>query len=598
MKKRRSRLIDETEFRENFGFRQNARSTPKTIIKTISIDENPKDSRNGFRSDSASWTSRDELGSAGDLIEVPACVDERVETYSSSGVGSESSEPCPQGLSSRLSPVPSESGESELPLEIQLRINRRASKYKPIRIRAPAASHVSNDQAGNLQYRLGRRKWQEVWCVVVENLLYIYESIGAQITWDVIDLSCFKPITDLQQNKSRFKLKIVNNNHESHEFHTENAAQFYLWFATFDRIHNRGVQKSLTRERENTGQPIDRYLRPVSEIDFLRAPDINMGLTPTSNKKKQEINEKYRKMRVDCATEVQSKITRLTQRRLSTSQKISKMNTYSGSKVILARKGGLQNELEEINEEIKQTEILSKEAMSKIAAERERELGRLDRSRRIPEKGQLEFYEESEEEEFSDLLGLSPTSDAISTSSDIKPFKKSRVRLSGSQPFKKIQNFARSLTRSKSTNDGQKSKRSLRSQPKKELSASSLFSGSIDRPKSMIDFLEKSECSDEKSEIRGKLAVCQSSFEDEDISGKITDSGAVSSTSIASFSGIDQVKAEENRLKNLKKLDESTLDEILKFDSFAEEFDSLATDVTDDHGLSNLPQAPYRENLI
>ena len=39
------------------------------IFKTISIDENPKDSRNGFRSDSASWTSRDELGSAGDLIE-------------------------------------------------------------------------------------------------------------------------------------------------------------------------------------------------------------------------------------------------------------------------------------------------------------------------------------------------------------------------------------------------------------------------------------------------------------------------------------------------------------------------------------------------
>lgn len=90
----------------------------------------------------------------------------------------------------------------------------------------------------------------------------------------------------------------------------------------------------------------------------------------------------------------------------------------------MARKGGLQNELEEINEEIKQTEISSKEAMSKIAAERERELGRLDRSRRLPEKGQLEFYEESEEEEFSDLLGLSPTSDAFPTSSDIKPFKK------------------------------------------------------------------------------------------------------------------------------------------------------------------------------
>ena len=100
----------------------------------------------------------------------------------------------------------------------------------------------------------------------------------------------------------------------------------------------------------------------------------------------------------------------------------------------MSRKGGLQNELEEINEEIKQTEILSKEAMSKIAAERERELGRLDlggrldRTRRIPEKNQLEFFEESEEEEFSDLLGLSPTSDAVSTSSDIKPFKKERVR--------------------------------------------------------------------------------------------------------------------------------------------------------------------------
>ena len=111
-KKRRSRIIDEAEFREAFGYRQNAsaRQTPRTVIKTYS----PPIGRNGnFPSDSASWTSRDELGSSGDLIE------ERIETYSSSGVGSESSE-LPSGLE-----IP------EIPLEMQLQINRRASRYKP-----------------------------------------------------------------------------------------------------------------------------------------------------------------------------------------------------------------------------------------------------------------------------------------------------------------------------------------------------------------------------------------------------------------------------------------------------------------------------------
>ena len=151
-KKRRSRILDDEEFRESFGFSQNSirRNNPvTTILKTHSRDRD-------LPCDSGSWTSRDELGSSGDVLDSTGDVldsaGDYIETYSSSGVGSESSELIATA-EDRVVIV------SDMPLAMQLQINRRASRYKPIRIKIPAGSHEQVQHAGLLYHKVGRRKW-------------------------------------------------------------------------------------------------------------------------------------------------------------------------------------------------------------------------------------------------------------------------------------------------------------------------------------------------------------------------------------------------------------------------------------------------------
>ena len=602
-KKRRSRILDEAEFRESFGYRRSGtgstRQTPQTVIKTFSSSpRTPRETPGLFPSiDSASWTSRDdlgsrdELGSSGDMIEVGTTERaatfeiDRIETYSSSGVGSESSEViCPVPDQANL-PAP------DLPLEMQLQINRRASRYRPIQIRIAASSHVNVEQAGHLHHRVGRRKWQLVWCVVVDYLLYLYESIGADVTVDVINLSSYTPIANLTQpHRSKFKMKIVDREAETHEFYTESSSDFYLWFASFDRLH------------QHRPHPTTVTMSDPPKYDFLKTNAICLGLSPSA-REKQKIDEKYRQLQVDCVVGVQSKMTRLTQRRHSTSQKISKMNfdskkSQTGVKV---RKSGLQNDLSEINEEIKQTVFYSKESMSRIAADRERELRGLNSDK--PSSSSFEYLDESDE---NDLLGLSiDTAEATidHRHRSLKVKKKNRLSGIGEKSLKKIQNFSRSLSRSKSAMD--ESARPTHLKLKKELSASSMISAPFDRPKSMIDFPKtfdiypgddrllsddtaatSTRSSNYFGESRAKLSIHQSSFEDDDCFGRevSTDESTVE-------------RREQNKVYNLSTLDESTLDEIRQFDQFATDFGAVVVS-TSDRPVPTSAERPFRENLI
>ena len=628
MKKRRSRIIDEAEFREAFGYRQtlSARPTPKTVIKTkakseYATAEGGNSGGNNFPSDSASWTSRDEmgsrdeLGSSGDLVDdvvggVGSSVyEDRVETYSSSGVGSESSEVVGNSVGEEVI-----GGESDLPLEMQLQINRRASRYKPIRIRIPAASHVEIVQAGALNHRVGRRKWQLVWCVVVERLLYVYESTVSDVTLDVINLSNYTPIANLTQpNRSKFKMKIVSreencsanaNGSETHEFYTENSSDFYLWFAALDRIRQ---QRELSaRQTMNRNEIIGSGEEmPRKTFDFLKANEIHMGMSPRSVEK-QKIQEKYHQMQVDCVMDVQSKMTRLAQRRNSTSQKISRLNAKSGgspsssSSSTIGRRCGLKSELSEIDEEIKQTVFYSKESMSRIAASRERELRKYSENL-SPNFCSFEYQEESDDDSYAELVGISLDPAAIDHRATVFKAKKKSNRLSGSRPLKKIQSFARSLSRSKSAVD--ESKRPTRELLKKELSASSIVSDakSFDRPKSMIDFpkfeseppLSSDDTRSSNHGSRPKLSIYHSSFDDDDIMG-----GAVRGRTTMSSDNClpSAAKAEANMRFNMASLDESTLDELRRFDEFASAFSKAATVSENAENASAEP--PYRENLI
>lgn len=47
----------------------------------------------------------------------------------------------------------------------KLQINRRASRYRPIRVNIEASSHVRQEHAGYIHHRVGRRKWTQIWAV-------------------------------------------------------------------------------------------------------------------------------------------------------------------------------------------------------------------------------------------------------------------------------------------------------------------------------------------------------------------------------------------------------------------------------------------------
>jgi len=343
-------------------------------------------------------------------------------------------------------------------------------------------------------------------------------------------------------------MKIVHQEAETHDFYSESSSDFYLWFAQFDRIHQR--PKS---EMDLTPNP--------PKYDFLRPSEICLGLSPRSAKEKQKIAEKYRQMHLDCVVGVQGKMTRLTQRRHSTSQKISKIST-GGVKL---RKSGLQDELGEINEEIKQIEISGKETISRIAAARERELAGL---RGL--NSSCEYLDESDDESF-------PNMTTLTLESQKRAKKKNRLSGIRDKPLKKIQSFARSLSRSKSAAEND---RKFHFKIKKEFSTSSVNSVPFDRPKSMIDFQKElkndfsSKNDDFSSNVSSRgaiLSIHQSSFDDEELFQSTTD--------------LD--RKEKIKKYNLSKLDKSTLDEIQKFDNFVTKF-----------GQKSASDQPFRENLI
>ena len=62
----------------------------------------------------------------------------------------------------------------------KLQINRRASRYCPIRVNIGASSHVRQEHAGFIHHRVGRRKWVQIWAVgkILTYLVLISSAIN------------------------------------------------------------------------------------------------------------------------------------------------------------------------------------------------------------------------------------------------------------------------------------------------------------------------------------------------------------------------------------------------------------------------------------
>ena len=66
------------------------------------------------------------------------------------------------------------------PTPPKLQINRRASRYCPIRVNIGASSHVRQEHAGFIHHRVGRRKWVQIWAVgkILTYLILISSAIN------------------------------------------------------------------------------------------------------------------------------------------------------------------------------------------------------------------------------------------------------------------------------------------------------------------------------------------------------------------------------------------------------------------------------------
>ena len=284
-----------------------------------------------------------------------------------------------------------------------------------------------------------------------------------------------------------------------------------------------------------------------------------LDLSPRSVEK-EKIQEDHRRLEIETAMDIQSKLTRLTQRRHSISQKIQSLNRSGGLDPTRSRRFRLQNDLASVNKTIEETVLNSKSSMSQIAASRERELSR-KRLMRTP--GDSSIDESSSELDEQQII--IPTAIMTSCSRPHSATPQSR-RSSLPKTFRKIRSFARSLSRSTSINKEKPSK-----------STSSFKTASSTR----TDSYKSIDCGLTTPQLEKQK----------------------SNTSVLS-------DKEKTKQKNMSKLDPDTLEEIRKFEELAAEFDSspkpsemqLPSPV-DPLNLSSTDESessdpPFRENLI
>lgn len=283
-----------------------------------------------------------------------------------------------------------------------------------------------------------------------------------------------------------------------------------------------------------------------------------LDLSPRSVEK-EKIQEDHRRLEIETAMDIQSKLTRLTQRRHSISQKIQSLNR-SGLDPTRSRRFRLQNDLSSVNKTIEETVLNSKSSMSQIAASRERELSRKRLTRTL---GDSSIDESSSE--LDDQQIIIPTAIMTPCSRPHSATPQSR-RSSLPKTFRKIRSFARSLSRSTSINKEKPSK-----------STSSFKTASSTR----TDSYKSIDCGLTTPQLEKQK----------------------SNSSVLS-------DKEKTKQKNMAKLDPDTLEEIRKFEELAAEFDSspktsetqLPSPV-DPLNLSSTDESestdpPFRENLI
>ncbi|CBY22490.1 unnamed protein product [Oikopleura dioica] len=563
LKKRKSRQMNDDEFREAFGFKQNpiARAQIPLVIPSRRVI--PAKSI----ADSSSWASKDELGSRDELssqsLDEPSGMSEDPSRGSADRLNFNSVETCSSGVGSDYSERTQSQDElavPDIPLEAQLQINRRASRYCPIRVNIGASSHLRQEHAGFIHHRVGRRKWTQIWAVAVERLLYLYSSVTSDVTIDVVNLNDYSLEGDLiQPSQHKFRLKITHPQTETHEFYATNADSFYLWFATFDRLTSkRKVPKTIVQEKIQLNQLSMRDARKsIKPFDILGDMK-KLDLSPRSVEK-EKIQEDHRRLEIETAMDIQSKLTRLTQRRHSISQKIQSLNRSGGLDPTRSRRFRLQNDLASVNKTIEETVLNSKSSMSQIAASRERELSR-KRLMRTPGDSSIDESSELDEQQI-----IIPTAMMTSCSRPHSATPQSR-RSSLPKTFRKIRSFARSLSRSTSINKEKPSK-----------STSSFKTASSTR----TDSYKSIDCGLTTPQLEKQK----------------------SNTSVLS-------DKEKTKQKNMSKLDPDTLEEIRKFEELAAEFDSspksnemqlpspvepLNLSSTDESESSD---PPFRENLI
>jgi hypothetical protein len=283
-----------------------------------------------------------------------------------------------------------------------------------------------------------------------------------------------------------------------------------------------------------------------------------LDLSPRSVEK-EKIQEDHRRLEIETAMDIQSKLTRLTQRRHSISQKIQSLNR-SGLDPTRSRRFRLQNDLSSVNKTIEETVLNSKSSMSQIAASRERELSRKRLTRTL---GDSSIDESSSE--LDDQQIIIPTAIMTPCSRPHSATPQSR-RSSLPKTFRKIRSFARSLSRSTSINKEKPTK-----------STSSFKTASSTR----TDSYKSIDCGLTTPQLEKQK----------------------SNSSVLS-------DKEKTKQKNMAKLDPDTLEEIRKFEELAAEFDSspktsetqLPSPV-DPLNLSSTDESestdpPFRENLI
>ncbi|XP_078484321.1 uncharacterized protein LOC100176971 [Ciona intestinalis] len=138
-------------------------------------------------------------------------------------------------------------------------------------LKIPASRLSSASHRGYVDRRNKKKQWERFWCVLQDSCLYCYNSPQSDVTRDVVLLRGYDVIADVtNMNRSRFVFRLEQQGAQTLYFGSDNHEEFLLWVGTLEkdtRCVTTPNSRMETENRTTSTSPTHSDVTPVESYN-------------------------------------------------------------------------------------------------------------------------------------------------------------------------------------------------------------------------------------------------------------------------------------------------------------------------------------------